>query len=100
MARGFHPEIYFEVLEVIENGCSTLVQIIHRTSLPKILIQDILESLVRIDYIKEEKKGSNRRHTLTNRGRSVLLSYLSAKKELERIDEFFAQSLAYALKND
>ena len=89
MVKYSRLEIYFNILEVIENGVTKPVQIMHNINVSYAILQDILKSLKKSGFIVEEIKNSAKRYQITEEGINALSYYLkSLNSSVESKDIF------------
>jgi len=70
--RRSRLEIYFDVLEVIERGTAKPTQIMYRTNLSWITLNEVFSTLIKSDFIREEQKRNSKRYYITDKGKSAL----------------------------
>ena len=78
MVRRSRLEIYFEVLEVIEKGVEKPTQVMYKTNLSWITLQEMFGVLKNGGFIREEERISSRRYYITEKGRNALHYYLKS----------------------
>jgi len=88
MARRSRLEIYFEVLEVIGRGIDKPTQVMYKTNLSWITLQEIFEVLRSGGFIREEEMKSAKRYHVTEKGKNALNYYLRSLEGLVKVESF------------
>ena len=76
MVRRSRLEIYFDVLETIEEGTHKPTRIMYETNLSWKSLCDVFENLLKSDFIREEKMGNSKRYYIFEKGRNALSYHL------------------------
>ena len=91
MVRRSRLEIYFEVLDVIGREVDKPTQIMYKTNLSWITLQEIFTTLIQGNFIVEEDKGPSKRYSVTDKGRNALNYYQRSLDGLAKIKLPFNQ---------
>lgn len=75
-------EIYFDVLEAIDNGTNKPTRIMYETNLSWTSLLSAFDSLIHSDFIRTEKKKSATRYYITEKGRNALSYHLMSLEGL------------------
>lgn len=78
MVKRSRLEIYFAVLEVIQQGINKPTRIMYETNLSWITLHEIIKQLILCGLIRTTKKGKNNRYYITDKGSSALLYHNKA----------------------
>ncbi len=78
MVRRSRLEIYFDILDAVENGVNKPTQIMYRTNLSWANLQDIFKTLTKSGLIVEEMKKNAKRYQITDKGRNALSYYIKS----------------------
>jgi len=89
MARRSRLEMYFDVLEVINSGITVPTRIMYETNLSWTVGCSVFDTLIKSDFLREEKKKNALRYYLTEKGRNALAYYQMALEGLIQSDVFF-----------
>ena len=87
MVRRSRLEIYFEILEVIEREIDKPTQIMYKTNLSWITLQEMFETLINGGFIREEEKGNSKRYYVTDKGRNALDYHLKSLDGLVKMKQ-------------
>jgi predicted transcriptional regulator len=72
MGKHSRLDIYFDILEVIDTETNIPTRIMYKTNLYWTSLWDVLEILLKGNFIREEKKMSAKRYYITEKGRNAL----------------------------
>ena len=89
MARRSRLEMYFDVLEVINSGITVPTRIMYETNLSWTVGCSVFDTLIKSDFLMEEKKKNALRYYLTEKGRNALAYYQMALEGLIQSDVYF-----------
>jgi predicted transcriptional regulator len=78
-------EIYLAILRTISKGENKPTRIMYRTNLSWILLQQIFESLISQDLIKEIELKERKEYEITEKGRKVI-RYFDGMKSLIKLE--------------
>ncbi len=82
MVRRSRLEIYFDVLNTIDNGTHKPTRIMYETNLSWTVGCSVFDALINIDYIREEKIKTSKRYYITEKGRNALSYHLKSLEGL------------------
>ena len=89
MVRRSRLEIYFDILEVIDRGITKPTQIMYKTNLSWVTLQDIFDALIKGGFIREELKKNAKRYEVTDKGRTALSYYSKSLDGLVHSNQIF-----------
>jgi len=87
MVRRSRLDIYFNILEVISRGATKPTQIMYKTSLSWLVLQDTFETLIGGGFIREENEKGAQRYYVTDRGLNALSNHLRSLDGLVKVKE-------------
>ena len=82
LGRRSRLDIYFIVLEMIDNGVDIPTRITHEINLPWEVGCNVFDTLIMSGFISEKKVNNSVRYYLTTKGRNVLSYYWKALENL------------------
>jgi predicted transcriptional regulator len=82
MVRRSRLEIYFDVLRAIDNGTDKPTRIMYETNLSWTNINDVLDALFQVDFIRVEIMKTSKRYYITKKGRNALSYHLKSVEGL------------------
>ena len=83
-ARRSQLEICMDMLSAVKDGSERPTQIMYRANLSWLALQTHFKTLVEGGMLKWAESGNRKRYEITEKGRSVLISYHKIKDEIER----------------
>jgi len=83
-ARRSQLEICMDMLAAVKDGSERPTQIMYRANLSWLALQTHFKTLVEGGMLKWAESGNRKRYEITEKGRSVLISYHKIKDEIER----------------
>ena len=89
MVRRSRLEIYFDILEVIYKGTTKPTQIMYRTNLSWIVLQEMFETLITGGFIKEEIEKNSQRYYVTEKGENALSYHRKSLEGLVKVEPIF-----------
>lgn len=89
MVRRSRLEIYFDILEIIGRGINKPTQIMYKTNLSWITLQELFESLINGDFIKEDMEKGGYRYYITDKGQNALSYHLKSLEGLIKVEKYF-----------
>ena len=92
MVRRSRLEIYFDILNVIENGVIKPTQIMYATNLSWANLQNIFNILIKSGFITEEMKKKTKRYQITEKGRKALSYYEKSLNGLVDVEQVFIRN--------
>ena len=75
MVKRSRLEVYFDVLEAIDQGTKKPTRIMYKTNLCWTALHDVLNILASREFIREEKMKKTKRYYITEKGRNALSYY-------------------------
>ena len=78
MIRRSRLEIYFNILEVISRGVTKPTQIMYKTNLSWITLQEMFETLTSGNFIRAETEKGALRYYITDKGQNALAYHLKS----------------------
>lgn len=78
MVRRSRLEIYFDILDVINRGISKPTQIMYRTNLSWVVLQEMFETLSSNGFIKEVEEKNSQRYYVTEKGKNALSYHMKS----------------------
>ncbi len=85
MVKRSRLEVYFDVLEVIDQGTTKPTRIMYKTNLCWTALYDVLNMLASREFILEEKLKKTKRYHITEKGRNALSYY---KKSISTLNPY------------
>jgi len=82
MPKRSKLQIYFEVLEVVEEGTSKPTQIMYGTNLSWNTLNDVFDVLINSKFLIKEKTKTSKRFYITTKGKKALSYYRKSIEEL------------------
>ena len=82
MPKRSKLQIYFEVLEVVEEGTSKPTQIMYGTNLSWNTLNEVFNVLINRNFLKKEKTKTSKRFYITTKGKKALAYYRKSIEEL------------------
>ncbi len=82
MPKRSKLQIYFEVLEVVEEGPSKPTQIMYGTNLSWNTLNDVFDVLINSKFLIKEKTKTSKRFYITTKGKKALAYYRKSIEEL------------------
>jgi len=82
MPKRSKLQIYFEVLEVVEEGLSKPTQIMYGTNLSWNTLNDVFDVLINSRFLIKEKTKTSKRFYITTKGKKALSYYRKSIEEL------------------
>jgi predicted transcriptional regulator len=76
-------EVYFDVLEAIDQGTIKPTRIMYKTNLCWTALHDVLNILTSREFIREEKMNKTKRYYITEKGRNALSYYKKSISTLQ-----------------
>jgi len=89
VSRRSRLEIYFDVLEVVNSGISIPTRIMYEANLSWTVGCSVFDTLIKSDFLMEEKEKNALRYYLTEKGRNALAYYVMALEGLIQSDVYF-----------
>ena len=89
MSRRSRLDIYFNVLEAINNGIDIPTRITYETNLSWTVGCSVFDALIKSDFIREEKEKNFIRYYITEKGRNALSYYMKALEGLIQSEVIF-----------
>ena len=91
MVRRSRLEIYFNILDVIEEGTNKPTQIMYKTNLSWATLQEIFTPLLDGGFIREEKQRNSKKYYVTEKGRNALDYYIKSLDGLVKVEQAFSR---------
>ena len=91
MVRRSRLEIYFDILEVINKGITKPTQIMYKTNLSWIVLQEMFETLMKGGFIREENEKSSQRYFVTEKGKNALSYHMKSLEGLVKTEPIFSR---------
>jgi predicted transcriptional regulator len=82
MVRRSKLEIFFDILNVVNNGVVKPTRIMYKTNLSWTPLQKALQTLLEGDFITEKQYGKTNRYYITEKGKRTLTYYKRSMNEL------------------
>ncbi len=82
MPKRSKLQIYFDVLEVVEDGVSKPTQIMYGTNLSWNTLNEVNEVLINSKFLRKEKTKTSKRFYITTKGKKALSYYMRSIEEL------------------
>lgn len=88
MVRRSRLEIYFETLEVIGRGITKPTQIMYKTNLSWIVLQEVFETLINGGFINEANEKGSLRYYIADKGKNALSYHLKSLEGLVKAPNY------------
>jgi len=82
MPKRSKLQIYFDVLEVVEDGVSKPTQIMYGTNLSWNTLNEVFDVLINSTFLRKEKTKTSKRFYITTKGKKALAYYRKSIEEL------------------
>jgi len=88
MVRRSRLEIYFNILEVISRGVTKPTQIMYKTNLSWITLQEMFETLISGSFVRAEIEKGALRYYITDKGQNALAYHLKSLDGLVNVKNY------------
>ena len=88
MVRRSRLEIYFDILEVISGGVTKPTQIMSKTNLSWVTLQEMFETLTSCSFIRTEIEEGALRYYIADKGQNALAYHLKSLEGLVNVKKY------------